>query len=105
MYKMVRCGSGFGLVIMVSPPEAGLDTPNAKYYCWSWQIGAQQPGAFEEISRNTYFSGIADGLGFEELPADIFPTLEAALQYITEKREELGRKQLEERGIYPDKDE
>ncbi len=101
MFKMIRCGSGFDPVIMVSPPEANPDTPDAKYYrCASWQIGNHQPGVFNEISRGTaisYFSGIADGIGFEKPPADTFPTLDAALQYITKKLEELG--------IDPNKDE
>ncbi len=108
MFKMIRCGDGFDLVIMVSPPEAGFDTPGAKYYrCASWQILDHQPDVFNEIDRDlasSYFSGIADGLGFEEPPADIFPSLEAALRYITEKRNELGRKRLEELGINPDED-
>lgn len=30
MYKIIRCGNGFDPVIVVSPPDAGPDTPNAK---------------------------------------------------------------------------
>lgn len=101
VYKMVRCGSGFDPVIMVSPPDAGPNTLEAKYYrCASWQIGDHQPGVFNEISRNmaiSYFSGIADGIGFEDPLTDTFPTLDAALQYVTEKKNEWDRKQSEKR--------
>ena len=92
MFRMIRCGSGFDPVIMVSSPDAGSYTPGAKYYRRaSWQIDGQQRGVFNEISRDEaigYFSGIADGIGFETLPKDIFETLEAALQYIEKKQNE-----------------
>lgn len=109
MFRIIRCGTGFDPVIIVSPPDAGPNTPDAKYYrCASWQIGDHQPGMFNEISRNmaiSYFSGIADGIGFEVPPTDIFPTLEATLSFVTEKNNEWGRKRLRELGINPDKDE
>lgn len=109
MFKIIRCGAGFDPVIMVSPPDAGLDTLDAKFYrCASWQIGNHQPGVFNKVNRDlaiSYFSGIADGIGFEVPPTDIFPTLEAALSFVTEKRNEWGRKRLQELGIDPDKNE
>jgi len=90
MFRMIRCGYTFNTVIMVSPPEAGPDTPDAKFYRYAaWQIGDHKPGVFNEINYNTaitYFSGIADGIGFEPLPEDTFPSLEAALQYVNERR-------------------
>lgn len=109
MFKMIRCGNNFDPVIIVSPPEAGPDTPDAKYYrCASWQIGDHQPGVFNEISRSramSYFGGIADGIGLESPPSDIFPSLEIALEYVTKKREELAEEQLEEPDISTDQDD
>lgn len=103
MFKIIRCGTGFDPVIMVSPPDAGPDTPDAKYYrCSSRQIGDYQPDAFNEVSRDmatSYFSGMADGIGFEIPPADIFPTLEAALSFVVEKRNDWIRKRLQELGV------
>lgn len=100
MYKIIRCGSGFDPVIVVSPPDAGPDTPNAKYYrCASWQIGNHQPEIFNEISKDEavgYFSGQADGMGFEVPPAENFPSLKSAQHYIREKRNEWSRNQLEQ---------
>ncbi len=109
MFKMIRCGTGFNLVILVSPPDAGPDTPDAKYYrCASWKIGEHQPDVFNEINRDgaiSYFSGIADSIGYEEPPANTFPTLESALQYVTAKRTEHYKKLFQELGINPDKRE
>src|SRR3989344_8446671 len=108
MFKIIRCGTGFDPVIMVSPPDAGHDTPDAEYYrCASWQIDDHKPGVFNEISRDmaiSYFSGIADGIGFEVPSAETFPTLETALSFVTEKGNEWARKRLQELGIDPDKD-
>lgn len=108
MYKIIRCGIGFNPVIVVSPPDANPDTPNAKYYRYaSWQIGNHQPEVFNEIDKKIamgYFSGQADGIGFEKPPADIFPSLEIALQYVLEKRNEWGRKRLQEMGIHSEED-
>lgn len=86
MFKMIRCGANFCLVIMVSPAEAEPEDLDAKFYRYAtWQIDDHQPGIFNEISRSlalSYFSGNADGLGFEPRPAENFPTLEAAVEYI-----------------------
>lgn len=90
MFRMIRCGRGFDPVIVVSPADAGPNTLGAKYYRWaSWKIGGHQPGMFNEISRDEamdYFSGMADGLGFEALPEALFPTLDDTLRYITKKQ-------------------
>lgn len=100
-YKIIRFGTGFDPVIVVSLPDACPDTADANYYrLASWQIGDQKPEVFNEISRNealSYFSGIADGIGFEEPPEEIFPTLDAVFQYVAEERNEWVRKRLMER--------
>lgn len=107
MFRMIRCGTGFDPVIMVSPPDAGPDTPGARYYrCASWQIGDHPPGVFKEISKNlalSYLSGIADGIGFEAPPSETFSTPDSALQFVVERRNELGKKRLQGIGINPDK--
>jgi len=83
---MIRCGANFCLVVMVSPAEAEPEDLNAKFYRYAnWQIDDHQPGVFNEISRAlalSYFGGIADGIGFQPRPAENFPTLEAAVEYI-----------------------
>lgn len=108
MFKIIRCGIGFELVILISPPGAGPDTPDAKYYRYaSWQIGDHRPGVFNEIIPKmamTYFSGIADGLGFETPPANVFPTLDDALLYVEEKNKEWCLEKLKTIGIKPDWD-
>ncbi len=108
VYQMIRCGEGFELVIVVSPPDAGPDTPDAKYYCWaSWQIGDHQPRMFNEISEDkasSYFSHLADSLGFEDLPPGIFPTLDIAAQYVEGKRYEWAKKWLMGHPIDPEQE-
>ena len=89
-YRIIRCGSGFGLVVVISPPDADIGAPDARYYrCASWKApGIQQLWQFDEISdleALLYFSGQADGLGYETPPEEIFPTLELALSYAREK--------------------
>lgn len=111
MFKIIRCGEGYDPVIVVSPPEAGVtpNMPGVKYYRYaSWGIGGRQSGVFSEIGCNEalgYFSGMADGIGFEAVPSDVFPSLEATFQYVMKKRNEWGRKRLKEMGINPDQDE
>ncbi|MBI3631868.1 MAG: hypothetical protein HY225_00250 [Candidatus Vogelbacteria bacterium] len=106
MYTIIRCGARYCCVILVTPANAGPDTQDAKYYRFAdWEIGDHKSGVFNEITRNTalgYFSGMADGLGFEDCPRDPFPTLDVALKFVTEKRDELMRKLFLEIGIDPD---
>lgn len=110
MYRIIRFGHGFDPAIIVSPHNASPNTPDVKYYrCkyWEyWQNHNFAPG-IEEISKEVamrYFSGQADGMGFEMPPEEIFPSLEAVIQYITKKIDEWGKKELEKRGIHSDED-
>ncbi len=95
MFKMIRCGKCFDFVIMVTPSDARPDTPEAKYFRYaSWQIGSSPPNVFREIDAQTalsYFSGHADGMGFEIPPERTFGTLEEAVQFIQEQSEEKAR--------------
>lgn len=92
MFRMIRCGTGFDPVIMVSPPDAGPETADAKFYRYaSWRIDNFEPGVFHEIRRDlaiSYFSGVADGIGCELPFEGTFPTLESALEFINKKRNE-----------------
>jgi hypothetical protein len=86
MFRIIRAGIGFSLVILVSPEDAGPDNPDAKLYRYAtWEIEGNAAGAFHEISIPNalgYFSGIADGLGFEKLPKEPFISIEEALSYV-----------------------
>lgn len=96
MYKMIRCSSDFGLVILVTPANAKIDNPEARYFRYAtWQIGNHEPGVFNEIDKHlaiSYFSGIADGLGFGDLPTETFPDLGAAIRFVRQKRREHEKK-------------
>ena len=100
MFKIIRCGAGFDPVIMVSPSDATPDTPDIKCYrCASWKIGDHEPDVFNEISKNSaisYFSGIADGIGYEKPPNNTFPSLEVALSFVLAKRDEYYKKHQQE---------
>ena len=106
MFKIIRCGFGYGLVIVVSPPDADVRTPGAKFYRFAdWQIYEHEPWVFNEISADValgYFSGIADGLGFEIVTTDTFPSLEATLEYVKKKNEEHLREMLKKIGKTPE---
>ena len=98
MYKIIRCGLGFDPVIVVTPAEAGPDPPGAKFHrLASWPIGDHKPNVFNEISRETalgYFSGHADGMGFEEFPREPFSTLDELLAFALDKHRESVRAML-----------
>ena len=91
MYKIIRCGSNYELVIVVTPADADPDTKEAKFYRLAfWPINGYQPGIFHEISRNCaigYFSGQADGLGWQYYPDEPFESLEAVLAYVNQCRQ------------------
>lgn len=84
--KIIRAGSSYGLVIAVSPENATLDFPNAKYFIFAdWEIRKREPLKFHEINQEetlSYFSGQADGCGFEEIPNRIFQTIEELTQFV-----------------------
>jgi len=77
---------------MVTPPSAvQKETPGAKYYRYAtWRCDEESPpDVFNEVTRETahgYFSGPGENFGFEPIPPKIFPSLEAATQFVEEKR-------------------
>lgn len=100
MYRIIRAAKYFETVIVVSPPDATPDTQNTKFYRYVSAPVHDCP--FSEIDKETamrYFSGQADGMGFEMLPKEPFLSLDDVLWYINEKRSELYKKRLEERGL------
>ncbi len=100
MFRIIRCGEAWSLVIVVTPKDAKPDTVGARFYLWaSWQMGDYMPEVFREISLDeviNYFGGMADGLGFGEIPRESFASLEEVAQFIEKKRNGWGRKRLEE---------
>ena len=98
MYKIIRCGTYYELVIVVSPHDATSKTENVKFYRYAtWQIGDHQPEQLNEINKDTafsYFSGIADGSGYASPPDTVFPTLDDILQYIKKEKKKARRKCL-----------
>lgn len=108
MYKIIRLGLGFDPVIVITPADATLNTPHVRYYRLALlPIGNDQPDVFNEIDEETamrYFSGQADGMGFEALPEFSFPTLADAEAYVEEKRNEWIRNRLKNSGIESEED-
>lgn len=112
MYKMIRCGADFCLVIVVTPYDTTPQTADARFYRyadWIIETGKEgERGQFIEVDQRTalgYFGGIADGIGFEVPPDTDFPDLETALGFIREKREaayQQARAELIAAGIDPD---
>jgi hypothetical protein len=98
MYKIIRCGADYELIIAVTPHDAGVATKGARYYRYAaWNIGAQKPNVFNEVDSKTaadYFGGHADSVGFENLPEETFETLEAVLEFVTKERNARARKRL-----------
>ena len=90
MFKIIRLGTGFDPVIVVSPPMSSPGTDAKFYRLASWQIGTEKAGEFHEITQDCalgYFSGIADGIGYEIPPDKSFESLESVLTFITKERD------------------
>jgi len=89
-FRMVRAGTGYNPVILITPSNARPDNPDhprAKYFeCDRWKKSERwNPDGFNEISyeeARLAFSGMADGWGFAKLPVEPFPSLEAVLDFI-----------------------
>jgi len=94
-YKVIRAGTRYDPVIVVTPPDAGPDTKGAKCYELSTfkdgnGISGWKVGEFNEISQRealVAFSGMADGWGFaDDIPTEPFLSLEDALTFVRTKR-------------------
>ena len=99
MYRIIRVGKGFDPVLAVTPVDADYSTPNAHFYLLDWLHATldKKPLEFEEIDRSkvlSYFSGHADGLGFEFPPDQDFSSLEDLKTFIEEKWNESARNRL-----------
>lgn len=110
MFRVIRCGVGYRVVIVVSPPDAGPDTPGVKCYQYaSYEIFDYKPDIFNEISTfeaQLWFYGIpAQAIGFEEPPKQNFNSLDEVLQYVKQKRAEYIKELNKEAGVDPDEPE
>lgn len=92
-YQIIRLGQGFGLAIVQTPPGRPGDAKareKVKYYRWAdWAIGEHPPFTWAEISEIGvigYFSGQADGQGFEDPPATLFSSLDEVTEFLRAKR-------------------
>ncbi len=75
MYEVIRVSSDYRVVVVAT---GGPDDPDTKCYVLDSYRGMTE---FEEMSpvgvMTTYFAGIADGMGFGEIPKESFKTLDA----------------------------
>lgn len=90
MYAIIRIGTNYELVIVVSPGDVKPGSEGAKFYRYAiWQIGQFAPRVFHSIDRDTassYFSGQADALGFVTPPKEMFKSLDEVVAYIEAHR-------------------
>lgn len=91
MYKIIRAGSGYNVVVVVTPPDATPDSTDAKFFQrQDWPTDHQPADKFFEISRLDVlcaFSGHADGWGFAKRPDTNFATLEEVEAWILAEQE------------------
>lgn len=91
MFRIIRAGSGYGVVVVVTPADATPDSKDAKFFQrQSWSTDHQLADEFFEISRLDVlcaFSGHADGWGFAKRPNTDFATLEEVEAWILEEQE------------------
>lgn len=83
MYRIIRVGEGYCLVIVED-----LSTQSKFYRYADWRIGEYEPYILNEIPSDQvpgYFSGHADGLGFEILPEHTFDSLDSVTKFIEGK--------------------
>lgn len=90
MFKVIRCGANYNVVIAISPPDAGPHTPGVMCYLYAARpsLGNYKPGVWHEISpgiAQRYCSSHASVIGYEEPPNWNFPSLEAIIHYINQK--------------------
>lgn len=99
MFQIIRVGSRYGLVVAMTPAKVPVDNPEVVFYRLAdWDIGECKKNEFCQIDRKealSYFSGRADmGIGFERIPEDPFPTLDALTAFCKTKQEELAKAYL-----------
>lgn len=93
-FRIIRLGQGYSLAIVQTPPGTLEDTAHpegVRWYRWAdWKIGEHDAFTWVEINENGvmgYFSGHADGLGYELPPETLYPSLDAVANFLMEKRE------------------
>jgi hypothetical protein len=86
-FKVIRCGINYDLVVAVSPHTASpqsAEIDGAKFYRYL-NDSRGRAIQFQEITYEAamrYFSGHADGLGFEPLPTQSFASLDVMIDWV-----------------------
>ncbi len=91
MFRIIRAGSGFCVVVVVTPADATPDSMDAKFFQrQDWQTDHQPANEFFEISRTAVmcaFSGHADSWGFAEKTKTDFASLADVETWISTQQE------------------
>ena len=86
MFKVIRAGSEYNVVVVVTPADATPESTDAKFFQrQDWPTSHRQAHTFFEISRRDVvcaFSGQADGWGFAKIPDTDFASLEEVNAWI-----------------------
>lgn len=87
-FKIIRAGAFYTVVLLVSPPSTKKFRAGGRYFLFGEHVNE----GIKEISESQaegYFSHHADGLGFEDIPDQIFKSKEDFLKWRREKVEKL----------------
>lgn len=79
-FRVIRVSEDYGVVVVVSPEDAGPDTPHASFWVHNDNTQEESEKFFAAASKAEvlgYFSGHADGLGWGNRPAEQFESLTA----------------------------
>ncbi|MFC1656740.1 hypothetical protein ACFL14_02165 [Patescibacteria group bacterium] len=94
MFKIIRCSSGYSVVILISPSDAEIESPEAIFYRIELGIGHSKVNKISRNQARSYFSGQSDGMGFEILPEDIFGSVEEVISFVREKNKHWAQERL-----------
>ncbi len=81
MYRLIRIADNYAMVIAVTPEDAKPEDQGSRFFLYNEYIAQQKKvdPDFVEVTKSVaiqYFGGIADGLGWGNLPSKAFKTLD-----------------------------
>jgi hypothetical protein len=90
MFRIIRAGRDYGVVVVVTPEDATPESTDARFFeRKDWKAGDNPVDTFYEISWKSMlcaFSGHADHWGFAEIPKEAFASLEEVNAWIEKQQ-------------------
>ena len=95
-FRVIRVSSSYDVVLVVSPEDADPKDENAQFFSRNLFVDCEDFKPISRVSALCYFAGIADSMGYGEIPKNYFNSIEEVKEW-ADKAHQQAMQELEDK--------